>query len=1201
MADFSSNSASVPLSPSTIPTTNPRTSLPQSQGSSVTVAPLDGIAQAVSMIPSVTMSSPDGPSYLQVSPPTGHTPGKSVSVSSNAGTSANILRPPNPSMALDTPEQTSNSLGVHIFVHRPDTPASAPSSQALILPRSPVSPHRAKPRRGVWDELSSECSETGSVESGSNLIGGSGAHVCTVRAHADRGFHRHPMLNDEPGPEGCSTDADSLKTESDNVIAETESAAGSTMTEPGSSARSDSISDCSNSDVEIYLETHGLDDSAMRMNCVGQQSFTETDYSRRLGAESPVLPPSIPRAGDEASQDASPQQPVRVEREDTEGWVTSSVQPLANQQQQKHIDSLSYKGMTPSAVQRGESVKVQPEGQKSGNYGTLTWPTDEKRHGQDATTPSHHPVGQPSSDEARVVQGPRPTSDLKPTSADFKPRLVIEPKPPLPEFKPAGVELNPTHIAFMPSQSSTNRVLSSTVRTTSSQRDVDNSFQSNRALPDHGFQLQNRVRPDGTVYLDYLQPVAARDDIHSESSLEKHLQVVEDLDQQAPFDDANRTPNVYINGLPPHCPEDQLYALAAPFGEVKSVRTFTRHVRDSESGYGFVLFEDVESAERCILSLRKYRNLHPTFSKQIHKIPGTIYAQTFSHTPSESMTSLSSWDSRRDETDGFKRRMENLQDPTSTNLYMEGLPLSIDEPTLAALVSPHRISSSRFFQTRLSHPPRIIAFVRLETRVGAEEIIERLHGRMRAERAVKEGDNAASRLTIAQAALLNLRGQELRQTAKINTLPVIGERRRQAVSDYPYDDLSSNSIQLPAPRPVFEVDYSIAPERSIPAQRMQSPLALTHMQQYNRPAPRSVDPSMAILLDNLRNNNPSFRGPNTGHYDVYPQQHNIALQNQQYIPDEYTVRPPAHAKSGYTATEEYIMRAHVESRRRPAPLDLALQARNRQEAELEAATANIATGVRGYRTRAAAINLDRKGQPTTLAEIEPALIMNENEFHATATRGHDDHSQALAQNIGEQDPDVTVRGTSKEYQRGNNQIARQSSRTFHTPVLPPQAQFNSTTVIDQHHNQHVRSTTFPHRPTPSQHQRHQQHNSMSVPSTGQRTPQHAATAVMGQSNLSHDKNDYQETLEKQTLRREVGNKLHSKLQHGSSVASHHQNSYDMDNQPSPSLISPTLTYSSQTPSTLSPATPFFGSFNSQNEGFDRNNGLDVKKMRAGGH
>ena len=50
-----------------------------------------------------------------------------------------------------------------------------------------------------------------------------------------------------------------------------------------------------------------------------------------------------------------------------------------------------------------------------------------------------------------------------------------------------------------------------------------------------------------------------------------------------------KTPNVYINGLPPHFPEEQLQAMAEPFGVVKSVRTFTRHVRDSESGYGFVL------------------------------------------------------------------------------------------------------------------------------------------------------------------------------------------------------------------------------------------------------------------------------------------------------------------------------------------------------------------------------------------------------------------------------------------------------------------------------------------------------------------------------------------------------------------------------------------------------------------------------------
>ena len=31
--------------------------------------------------------------------------------------------------------------------------------------------------------------------------------------------------------------------------------------------------------------------------------------------------------------------------------------------------------------------------------------------------------------------------------------------------------------------------------------------------------------------------------------------------------------------------------------------------------YCVVRFETIEGAERCIISLRRYRNLHPTFSK----------------------------------------------------------------------------------------------------------------------------------------------------------------------------------------------------------------------------------------------------------------------------------------------------------------------------------------------------------------------------------------------------------------------------------------------------------------------------------------------------------------------------------------------------------------------------------------------------------
>jgi RNA recognition motif-containing protein len=44
-----------------------------------------------------------------------------------------------------------------------------------------------------------------------------------------------------------------------------------------------------------------------------------------------------------------------------------------------------------------------------------------------------------------------------------------------------------------------------------------------------------------------------------------------------------KTPNVYINGLPPNFPEESLLEMTKPFGEVISVRTFTRHVSDKPS------------------------------------------------------------------------------------------------------------------------------------------------------------------------------------------------------------------------------------------------------------------------------------------------------------------------------------------------------------------------------------------------------------------------------------------------------------------------------------------------------------------------------------------------------------------------------------------------------------------------------------------
>ena len=50
-----------------------------------------------------------------------------------------------------------------------------------------------------------------------------------------------------------------------------------------------------------------------------------------------------------------------------------------------------------------------------------------------------------------------------------------------------------------------------------------------------------------------------------------------------------KTPNIYINGLPPNFPDESLYLMCRDFGQVLSVRTFTRCVGEKMSGYGFVL------------------------------------------------------------------------------------------------------------------------------------------------------------------------------------------------------------------------------------------------------------------------------------------------------------------------------------------------------------------------------------------------------------------------------------------------------------------------------------------------------------------------------------------------------------------------------------------------------------------------------------
>ncbi|KAF5324104.1 hypothetical protein D9619_011389 [Psilocybe cf. subviscida] len=809
---------------------------------------------------------------------------------------------------------------------------------------------------------------------------------------------------------------------------------------------------------------------------------------------------------------------------------------------------------------------------------------------------------------------------------------------------------------------------------------------------------------------------------------------------------AQKTANVYINGLPPHFPEDQLFALASPYGEVRSVRTFTRHVRDSESGYGFVLFEDIDSAERCINNLRKYRNLHPTYSKQIHKIPGTSYAQSVMPSPTSpwgqddhgsgsSSAGASTADLSAEAS--FKAKMESLQDPTSTNLYMEGLPLSIDEPTLSALVSPHRIISSRFFQTRLSNPPRIIAFVRLETRFGAEEIIERLHGRMvrgwndtgsrisvrfadtseqrelrRTERTAQEGDGSPARLTIAQAALLNLRGQDLRPGQStgpvIHAHSAVGSRvssgslqRNGLASSLSVPDFATNAHA--AAQESLNVDYTLAPSR-LPNSRSRSPYHAQglgyqqetfsgHAQLGHTPPPSSMDPAMAALLNSLNNNGAPYQGTATPGYTPeelgyglhgQQQQHSLGhgvhhLSTSQSVDNlhQYARAAPAYTRSGYTATEEYIMRAHAESaalaqaqvqaqldRRRPAPLDF-----SRRRSEEENGLANIAVGVRGYRAQA---SLGRVGHGMMSPSTTNASLGSVSSPMAGGLGGDD--FQTSSASLGRNDLRQQYRGLNSagpvdgtgdgDYGRQNvapqrhnpnlhpphvnARLSRDPSTTSgsmyqHSPSLTSpsmEQQQESPNLNDainnyQHAAAHMRSTTLPQHRSSSvrdSQRGHYQHSSMSMPAQNLRTPQHASVTQMGGAGGIEGVHGGSSTIYENEAQEEAGarhqqqqpvllsrnnghtgssqgtqNVIGTVAPGGANAKAHYSNPgnmyADMESASSspPSLISPTLTYGTQTPSTLSPATPFFGSFNSQSEGFEKGtngpSGLEHKPQR----
>lgn len=723
-----------------------------------------------------------------------------------------------------------------------------------------------------------------------------------------------------------------------------------------------------------------------------------------------------------------------------------------------------------------------------------------------------------------------------------------------------------------------------------------------------------------------------------------------------------KSPNVYINGLPPYFPEDELLALATPFGVVRSVRSFTRHVDignslggsgyggnadagimiggKKASGYGFVLFENVDAAERCIEGLKKFRNLHPSYSKQIHKIPGTPYTAMHSDSSRQS-ASGSQYDDDGDledeGPDSFKARMERLEDKSSTNLYIEGLPLSIDGQLLAALVSPHQIKSSRFFQTKLSHPPRIIAFVRLETRVGAEEVVERLHGRMvrgwndagsrisvrfadtseqrelrRTERQMRQGqpvDSSASKLTIAQAALLNLRGRDLQSALSPSLSSLSGSSSmaslagRRATATFsaaqrPTDFTSNAHLG-------FRQDYPTAIHQFNAS--MTSPTFSTNGGPY----------TSAQLLDSLR-----------GGYDAEDMSHDQGHQrySRSHFGDAETHTNAIAADDALSGRYPVIgsgQRVDASASTEISPF-------------LGAGVTGIGMGLRGM-----GIGFPNRQQrlqtfPTSGYTPTEEIILQAHRSRASQPRSTN-FTRAARYGKGNgtvrdtgADTSNWVKGRSTQPSKSGHRPApstydhqeddfhsnfRHNGRSLNDDVLPASSNNhlpdNSQQQSAAGQQSHMRSTTVPHPNRSITAIRHQQHSSISNPHSTISTTQHnVALQATTNSNkfLNMDATNGHESNTNNSIQVSKQGNLHHQHQRTPSDAyknDDRSNSAfrrgsramraDIREQDSPN-ISPTLTCGSQTPSTLSPATPYFGSFSAQLDSLQNH-----KPAMHGGH
>jgi len=151
------------------------------------------------------------------------------------------------------------------------------------------------------------------------------------------------------------------------------------------------------------------------------------------------------------------------------------------------------------------------------------------------------------------------------------------------------------------------------------------------------------------------------------------------------------TTNIYIRGLSPNVTDELLVQMCTPFGNIVSSKSIIDHKTGECKGFGFVMYASEDQARAGIQQLNG-QGLQASFAKE-----------------------------------SFSTRLKNLQDPTSTNIYLSNLPLEVDELKLEELFRPYKIVSTRVLRDG-NGVSRGVGFARMVDRESALAIIQKFNG-----------------------------------------------------------------------------------------------------------------------------------------------------------------------------------------------------------------------------------------------------------------------------------------------------------------------------------------------------------------------------------------------------------------------------------------------------------------------------------------